>query len=93
MSCLLFSCLQLRKYRAICTVEMLRATWEKTSNPYIRLATHGDRPKVAIKRRFLLPRPKGSSYQCVLSPPQHAFLHSTGAYVAMQETHDGVDLL
>lgn len=26
---------QLRKHRAVCTVEMLRATWEKTTNPYV----------------------------------------------------------
>lgn len=26
---------QLRKYRAVPTVEMLRATWEKTTNPYV----------------------------------------------------------
>ena len=26
---------QLRKYRAIATVEMLRTTWEKTTNPYV----------------------------------------------------------
>lgn len=54
--------IQLRKYRAMCTVEMLRATWEKTSNPYIRFLTRNDRPAVGIKRRILLPRPKGSSY-------------------------------
>lgn len=28
---------QLRKFRAVCTVEMLRVTWEKTSNPYVRV--------------------------------------------------------
>ena len=27
---------QLRKFRAAPTVEFLRATWEKTSNPYVR---------------------------------------------------------
>ena len=26
---------QLRKFRALCTVEMLRVTWEKTRNPYV----------------------------------------------------------
>ena len=26
---------QLRKFRAVPTVEMLRATWEKTTNPYV----------------------------------------------------------
>ena len=28
---------QLRKFRAVPTVEMLRATWEKTTNPYVCL--------------------------------------------------------
>lgn len=27
--------LQLRRYRAVPTVEMLRVTWEKTTNPYV----------------------------------------------------------
>jgi hypothetical protein len=26
---------KLRKFRALCTVEMLRVTWEKTNNPYV----------------------------------------------------------
>ena len=51
---------QLRKYRAVCTVEMLRTTWEKTSNPYLRIFTAGDRPKIRIKRRVLLPRDRKS---------------------------------
>jgi hypothetical protein len=29
--------IQLRRFRALCTVEMLRVTWEKTQNPYVRL--------------------------------------------------------
>jgi hypothetical protein len=31
-----FNFKQLRKFRAVCTVEMLRTTWEKMSNPYVR---------------------------------------------------------
>ncbi|KAM0791553.1 hypothetical protein ACM66B_006001 [Microbotryomycetes sp. NB124-2] len=53
---------KLRKYRAVCTVEMLRTTWEKTSNPYIRFSTRKDRPRVGIRRKILLPRPAGSPY-------------------------------
>jgi len=44
---------------------MLRTTWEKTSNPYIRFATRGDRPRIGINRRLHLPRPKGSTYTFV----------------------------
>ncbi|CEQ39595.1 SPOSA6832_01132, partial [Sporobolomyces salmonicolor] len=59
---------KLRKYRAICTVEMLRTTWEKTSNPYIRFFTRRDRPRVGIRRKIFLPRPQGSKYTFVLRP-------------------------
>jgi hypothetical protein len=30
---------QLRRFRALCTVEMLRVTWEKTRNPYVSCTT------------------------------------------------------
>lgn len=48
---------KLRKYRALCTVEMLRCTWEKTTNPYLRMATWFHRPSLPIARPILLPRP------------------------------------
>ncbi|KAF8813803.1 alpha/beta-hydrolase [Phlegmacium glaucopus] len=51
---------KLRRFRAVPTVEMLRTTWEKTSNPYIRFLTH--LPHIGLKRKILLPRPKSSSY-------------------------------
>lgn len=54
--------MQLRKYRAMCTVEMLRVTWEKTANPYVRWFTRKHRPRVPIRRRLLLARPKDSTY-------------------------------
>ena len=72
----------MRKFRAVPTVEMLRVTWEKTSNPYVcpghrflsmYAATHDDHavqirflthiPRISIRRKVLLPRPKLSSYQ------------------------------
>lgn len=53
---------QLRKYRTMCTVEMLRATWEKTSNPYVRWFTSRHRPRIGTRRRILLARPKSSTY-------------------------------
>ncbi|KAF9263321.1 alpha/beta-hydrolase [Marasmius fiardii PR-910] len=54
---------KLRRFRAVPTVEMLRATWEKTSNPYIRLFTSLSLPSLTIRRKILLPRPKSSQYQ------------------------------
>ncbi|KAF8518785.1 Alpha/Beta hydrolase protein [Gautieria morchelliformis] len=52
---------KLRKYRAVATVEMLRITWEKTTNPYIRFFNAWDRPRVSILKKILLPRPSDSS--------------------------------
>lgn len=75
---------KLRKYRAVCTVEMLRTTWEKTSNPYIRFATRGDRPKVGINKRILLPRPKGSSY----TKPILAWLFFDGTEAELAQSRD-----
>ncbi|CBQ72455.1 related to hormone-sensitive lipase [Sporisorium reilianum SRZ2] len=49
---------KLRKYRAFCTVEMMRTTWEKTTNPYIRLVTWFHRPSLHIARPLLIPRPQ-----------------------------------
>ncbi|KAG7098753.1 hypothetical protein E1B28_000662 [Marasmius oreades] len=54
---------KLRRFRAVPTVEMLRATWEKTSNPYIRLFTSLSLPSLTVRRKILLPRPKSSHYQ------------------------------
>ncbi|KAN0112029.1 Alpha/Beta hydrolase fold [Russula decolorans] len=51
---------KLRKFRAAPTVEMLRVTWEKTSNPFLQLVLH--KKPVALRRKILLPRPDSSSY-------------------------------
>lgn len=49
---------KLRKYRAFCTVEMMRTTWEKTTNPYVRFVTWFHRPRLSIARPLLIPRPQ-----------------------------------
>ncbi|KAF8499726.1 Alpha/Beta hydrolase protein [Russula emetica] len=51
---------KLRKFRAAPTVEMLRVTWEKTSNPFLRLTLH--KKPVALCRKILLPRPESSPH-------------------------------
>lgn len=61
---------------------MLRTTWEKQSNPYIRFATRGDRPKIGIRKKILLPRPKGSSY----SKPITAWLFFYGTEAELAQT-------
>lgn len=48
---------KLRRYRAFCTIDMMRGTWEKTTNPYIRAITWFHRPSLPIARPILLPRP------------------------------------
>lgn len=48
---------KLRKYRAFCTVDFLRATWNKTSNPYIRAITWLSFHRISIAESILLPRP------------------------------------
>ncbi|KAI9511164.1 Alpha/Beta hydrolase protein [Russula earlei] len=52
---------KLRKFRAAPTVEMLRVTWEKTSNPILQFISH--KKPVALRRKILLPRPDSSPYR------------------------------
>ncbi|GAA5864223.1 hypothetical protein JCM3774_001261 [Rhodotorula dairenensis] len=68
---------KLRKFRAFCTVEMLRTTWEKQGNPYIRFFTRRDRPRISIRKKLFLPRPKGSKYSKPLT--LHLFFAGTQA--------------
>jgi hypothetical protein len=48
---------KLRRYRAFCTIEMMRTTWHKTSNPYIRAFGWFYRASLPIANSILLPRP------------------------------------
>ncbi|GAA5893991.1 uncharacterized protein JCM6883_003690 [Sporobolomyces salmoneus] len=75
---------KLRKYRAICTVEMLRTTWEKTSNPYIKFFTRKDRPKLEITKKLFLPRPSGSKY----TKPLTAYLFYSGDETSLAKESD-----
>lgn len=52
---------------------MLRATWEKTTNPIIRFLSRPDRPKVIIHKSLLLSRPTGSRYRCARSRSSERF--------------------
>ncbi|KAH7108485.1 alpha/beta-hydrolase [Auriculariales sp. MPI-PUGE-AT-0066] len=91
----------LRKFRAVCTVEMLRVTWEKTSNPYIRAFSYFDRPRLPTVRQLLLPRPNDSSYTRPIAAwlffagPAHALAAQTelildlpgGGFICMGPQH------
>ncbi|KAF9010525.1 Alpha/Beta hydrolase protein [Cyathus striatus] len=90
---------KLRRFRAVPTVEMLRTTWEKTTNPYIRLGVH--LPKISIRQKILLPRPKVSSYDRPITayfffaPPRDQLALATelildfpgGGFIAMTPEH------
>ncbi|KZT08360.1 alpha/beta-hydrolase [Laetiporus sulphureus 93-53] len=90
---------KLRKFRAVPTVEMLRSTWEKTTNPYIRALTYY--PKVTIRRKLLLSRPNDSTYTrrvtawLYFAPPEHQLSRANdlildvpgGGFISMTPEH------
>ncbi|KAH9948538.1 alpha/beta-hydrolase [Amylocystis lapponica] len=90
---------KLRRFRAVPTVEMLRTTWAKTTNPYIRAFTY--LPKVTIRRRILLPRPTDSTSTrpvtawLFFASPEHHLARATdlildipgGGFIAMTPEH------
>ncbi|KAH8093945.1 alpha/beta-hydrolase [Cristinia sonorae] len=90
---------KLRKFRAVPTVEMLRTTWEKTSNPYIRAITI--LPSVNIRKKLVLPRPYDATYNrpvtawLFFAGPEHHLSHATdlildfpgGGFVSMTPEH------
>ncbi|AFR93202.2 hormone-sensitive lipase [Cryptococcus neoformans C23] len=67
----------LRRFRAVCSVEMLRTTWEKTKNPYIRLITSSHRVRLPIVRTVTIARPSNSSRSSL--PPVKAMLFFPGS--------------
>ncbi|KAI1794112.1 alpha/beta-hydrolase [Ganoderma leucocontextum] len=90
---------KLRKFRAVPTVEMLRATWEKTTNPYLRMLTV--HPRVSIRRKILLARPMDSTQRrpittwLFFAPPADQLAQTTdlildfpgGGFVSMTPEH------
>ncbi|KAI0081324.1 alpha/beta-hydrolase [Panus rudis PR-1116 ss-1] len=90
---------KLRRFRAVPTVEMLRTTWEKTTNPYIRALTIY--PRVTIRRKLLLPRPRDGAYNrpitvwLFFASPEHHLARATdlildfpgGGFISMTPEH------
>ncbi|PWN50988.1 alpha/beta-hydrolase [Violaceomyces palustris] len=76
---------KLRKFRAFCTVEMMRATWEKTTNPYIRAITWFHRPSLPIARPLLLPRPTLGAHN---KRPIRAWLFYSGSERDLREEEE-----
>ncbi|WVW83219.1 hypothetical protein I302_105237 [Kwoniella bestiolae CBS 10118] len=72
----------LRRFRAVCSVEMLRVTWEKTMNPYVRLLTTFHRPRLPIIRHLTIPRPPTSSRANLPSVKAMLFFNGTDAELA-----------
>ncbi|KAF9219625.1 alpha/beta-hydrolase [Gyrodon lividus] len=75
---------KLRRFRAVPTVEMFRTTWEKTSNPYLRLITSS--PIMSLYRKILLPRPSTSTYDRPITAHIYFSLPAT-------QLHSSVDLI
>ncbi|CAD6589320.1 MAG: hypothetical protein TREMPRED_005334, partial [Tremellales sp. Tagirdzhanova-0007] len=73
----------LRRFRAICTVEMLRVTWEKTNNPYVRLLTYHQRQSIPVIQHVTIPRPSTSSRASL--PPVKAMLFFSGTAAMLAE--------
>nr|XP_018263969.1 hormone-sensitive lipase [Kwoniella dejecticola CBS 10117]OBR86127.1 hormone-sensitive lipase [Kwoniella dejecticola CBS 10117] len=72
----------LRRFRAVCSVEMLRVTWEKTKNPYVRLLTSFHRPRVPLIRHLTIPRPPTSSRANLPAVKVMLFFNGTDAELA-----------
>ncbi|KAI9202007.1 Alpha/Beta hydrolase protein [Polychytrium aggregatum] len=48
---------KVRKFRALCSVEMMRTSWEKSLNPILRLLAYPQRGYLPIRRDITIPRP------------------------------------
>ncbi|KAI9456514.1 Alpha/Beta hydrolase protein [Lactarius psammicola] len=82
---------KLRKFRTAPTVEMLRVTWEKTSNPFLKLISH--KKPVALYRQILLPRPHSSPYTrpittCLYYSPRQELNASKDPLIALSSERD-----
>ncbi|GAA6039496.1 hypothetical protein JCM8097_009581 [Rhodosporidiobolus ruineniae] len=75
---------KLRRFRSLSSVDFLRVTWNKQSNPYIRFFTRRHRPPVKIHRKVFLPRPKGSRYD----KPITALLFFNGTDLELASHHE-----
>ncbi|KAJ1547749.1 hypothetical protein HK096_000316, partial [Nowakowskiella sp. JEL0078] len=70
-----------RKFRANATVRMMRVSWEKAKNPYLRAVTFWDRAFVGIRKEILIPRPNlpsASSFNQTELKPVKALLLFSG---------------
>ncbi|KAH8119086.1 alpha/beta-hydrolase [Phellopilus nigrolimitatus] len=73
---------KIHRLRELCTLEVLRVTWDKTSNPYLRALSAPYRPSVPIRRLVSFPRPKHSSY----TRPVDAWLFFSGSEEELRQT-------
>ncbi|KAJ3145963.1 hypothetical protein HDU86_000587 [Geranomyces michiganensis] len=73
---------KVRKFRAHPTIDMLRVSWNKALNPYLRLATLNVRPTIKIRRNITFARPDPpsiSSFPDRVLGPIHARLYFNGS--------------
>ncbi|KND00948.1 uncharacterized protein SPPG_04049 [Spizellomyces punctatus DAOM BR117] len=87
---------KVRKFRAHPTIEMMRVSWEKSMNPYLRLATAADRPYVAIREDIIIERPDPpsvSSFPDRELGPIKARLYFTGTRDELRRSRELILLL
>jgi len=53
---------KIARFREVCTLDMLRITWDKLNNPYLHFVSLVFRPSVRIHKQFTLKRPESSMY-------------------------------
>ncbi|KAJ3152576.1 hypothetical protein HDU89_001269 [Geranomyces variabilis] len=87
---------KVRKFRAHPTIDMLRVSWNKALNPYLRLATLNVRPALKIRRNITIPRPDPpsiSSFPDRVLGPIHARLYFNGSERELLRARELVFLL
>ncbi|KAJ3187889.1 hypothetical protein HDU85_006282 [Gaertneriomyces sp. JEL0708] len=52
---------KVRKFRAHPTVDLMRVSWNKSLNPYMRLITAPERARITVAKEIVLPRPSPPS--------------------------------
>ncbi|RKO94101.1 Alpha/Beta hydrolase protein [Blyttiomyces helicus] len=76
---------KVRRYRSLATTDMLRLSWEKNLNPYLRLSTFPDRWFLSIREDTSIPRPSPPS---ATSFPEEVPLPSINARLYFSGTRE-----
>ncbi|KAI8808437.1 Alpha/Beta hydrolase protein [Cladochytrium replicatum] len=77
---------KVRKFRALATVQMMRTSWEKGKNPYLRTLSFADRGWLGVRKDIWIPRPNPPStthFPDMVRGPIKAKLYYTGSEAEM----------